>query len=182
MRRSDRPRSRGPVVPRRSAASCQAPTGGRGDGARSTRKRVPSSRSSTGIRSSAEWTRSDGQLGRHRPHREEAVRDRAEGLAQVVAVREAREHDRRERPRPGPPRSTQRCDRLPERRVERRARPADALDPLELVVALAETRAHLGLGLLLRLARAAGGSRSDLAERRDHVPLPARRRSSSARP
>ena len=43
-------------------------------------------------------------------------------------------------------------DRLPQRRLERRAGAAAALDPLEVVVALPEHRAQLRLDLGLRLA------------------------------
>ena len=57
---------------------------------------TPSSRSSTGIRSSAEWIEPRGDLGRHRPQREEPVRDRPERLAQPVRVGEPGDADRRQ--------------------------------------------------------------------------------------
>ena len=58
------------------------------------RKLTPSSRSSTGTRSSAEWIRRAASLGVHHPQREEAVGNRAESLAEPVAVGEARDADR----------------------------------------------------------------------------------------
>ena len=61
------------------------------------RKRsTPSSRSSTAIRSSAEWTSRAASLRIHRLERKEAVRHRVEGLAEVVAVGEPGAERRRE--------------------------------------------------------------------------------------
>ena len=99
-------------------------------------------------------------LGVHRPHREEPVRDRAERLAQPVAVGEPRRRQigtacapgslsRDERPRPRPRAAPPIGERVP---------PAP-LEPLELVVAVAEHRAQRRLDLRLRLARAGSGSR-----------------------
>ena len=61
----------------------------------------------------------------HRAHREEAVRDGAERLAQPVAVGEPGDADGASR-RPGLDLRDERLDRVPERRLERRARPAAA--------------------------------------------------------
>ena len=63
------------------------------------KQRTASSRSSIAARSSAEWTSDPGEERIH-PHRHEAVGDRAERLAHVVAVGEAGVDHRRER-RPG---------------------------------------------------------------------------------
>ena len=80
-----------------------------------------------------------GELGAHRPQREEAVGDRAERLAQPVRVGEPGDADRRQ-PRARLDLGDERLDRRPERRAELRARAALAVAPLELVVALAEPR------------------------------------------
>ena len=83
-----------------------------------------------------------GELHLHRPHREEAVRDRAERLAEPVRVREAGAAERRQLGSrlglldPG-------GDRVPERRVERRARAARALDRLEVVVAASPSSSRM---------------------------------------
>ena len=97
-------------------------------------------------------------LGVHRPHREEAVRDRAERVAHPVAVREAGGADR-DRRRRGLHLAHERRDRVPQRRLRRRARAADRLDPLELVVALAERPRGSAARPPPAPARAAGGSR-----------------------
>ena len=104
-------------------------------------KLTPSSRSSTGIRSSAEWIKPGGELGVHRARREEAVGDGAEGLAEPVAVGEAGHADRR--------RLALRLDLadpagdcVPERSLDRRARAAVRLELLELVVPVTEDAAH----------------------------------------
>ena len=60
-------------------------------------------------------------------------------------------------------------DRVPQRRREGRARSAAALDPLEVVLPLAEHRPHLNLGLSLALPRQQPAVNDDLARRRDHV-------------
>ena len=121
------------------------------------------------------------QLGLHRLQREEAVRDRAERLAEPVRVGEAGAAERRElRARLG--RLDPAGDRVPERRVERRPRPAEALDRLQLVV----RRPRRGpSGRSGRRPRASG--RGGAFGRRSARPSPGsrsgapRRRSSSAR-
>src|SRR5918999_4938025 len=78
-----------------------------------------------------------GDLDVHRARREEAVGDRSECLAEPVAVRETGDadwHGHRARLRLAHPG----IDRLPERRLDRRAGSAVRLEHLELVVPLAE--------------------------------------------
>ena len=106
----------------------------------------------------------------HRPHREEPVDDRAEALAQPVAVREPRHADRHQgRLRIGL--GHEASDRVPQRRLQRRASPATALDPFEVVVAFAENFAQKRLDLGLRLPGQQAAVDHDLAGRRDHVAL-----------
>src|ERR671923_319694 len=110
------------------------------------------------------------ELGLHRSHREEPVGDGPERLAQPMAVREAGEQERddlRLRLLLG----DERLDDVPQRRVERRARPALALDPLEVVVAVPEELADERLDLRLRALRKDPAVDDDLALRRDDVPL-----------
>src|SRR5437588_12974519 len=92
------------------------------------------------------------ELGVHGAHREKPVSDRAERIPQPVAVREAGQADRRQL-RFGLDLLDERGYRVPERRLERRARPALSLDPGEVVVTRAEDIADLRFSLGLRLAR-----------------------------
>ena len=88
----------------------------------------------------------------------------------------------RHRARAGLALGDERLDRVPERRVERRARAALRLEELELVLDVAaEHRADHRLDPVRVLARQQPAVDGDLAERRNHVALVARRRSSSAR-
>src|SRR5687767_15553870 len=109
-----------------------------------------------------------GDLRLHRPHREEAVRDRTEGGADEMAVGEAWEDDRSD-PRPGLLGRDEALDRGPERRVERRAGAADALDPLDLVIVLAQALADCPLGLFLSLSRQKSTITHDFADRGNDV-------------
>ena len=120
------------------------------------------------------------ELRIHVAQREEAVRDGPERVAHPVAVREAAEADRCE-PRLGLRLGHPTRNRVPERPFHRRARPALALEPLELVVALAEELANDLLRLGLRLAGQQPAVDGHLAERRNHVPLLRGGRPSSAR-
>ena len=109
-----------------------------------------------------------GQLGVHRPHGEEAVGDRAEGLAQEVAVGEARRDDRDDAGvRIGL--GDEGLDRLPERRRERRAGAADGLDPLQVVGVLAERSADRRLDVRRASRPEGAGSRRRPRRGRDHV-------------
>src|ERR671936_978598 len=92
------------------------------------------------------------QLGVHRTHREEAVRDGPERVAKPVAVREARDDEGHD-PCGRFQLCDERLDRVPERRLSGRARPALRLDPLEVVVALAEHGPDHGLHVVGGIAR-----------------------------
>src|SRR5438067_5653218 len=78
-----------------------------------------------------------GQIVVHRPGGKEAVGDGTEGLAQPMAVSEPQAADRH---RAGFRLDAfdERLDRAPQRRLDRRARPALALEPLELPIPLPE--------------------------------------------
>src|SRR5438874_10730370 len=77
------------------------------------------------------------QIVVHRPGGEEAVGDGAEGLAQPVTVREPQATDRH-RARFRLDAFDERLDRAPQRRLDRRARPALALEPLQLPIPVPE--------------------------------------------
>src|SRR6188768_4028575 len=110
-----------------------------------------------------------GQLRVHRLHREEAVRDGAERVAYPVAVREPGHADRQNR-RLGLDLRDEALDRVPKRGSELAARSAAALDPIEVVVALAQHLAEDGLDVRLGLAGKQAAVDIDLAAVRDHVP------------
>src|SRR6476646_4465954 len=78
-----------------------------------------------------------GGLRVHRTRREEAIRDRVEGLPQPMRVGEARDADGR-RDRSGFLRLDERLHRVPERAADLRAGAALTLEVDELIVALAE--------------------------------------------
>ena len=106
-----------------------------------------------------------GQLDVHRPQREEPVRGRPERLAQVVAVGEPGAADRRER-RSRLELVDPALERAPERRVERRARPADDLARATRSPSRpGRPRARSGSISAGRLARAAAGSRPSIVQR-----------------
>src|SRR5215210_7434581 len=93
-----------------------------------------------------------GQLRVHRLRREEPVRDGAEGVTQPVAVGEAGHADRQH----GGLRldlADEALDCLPQRSAELGARAAPALDPLEVVLGVAEQLADQRLDLRLGLPR-----------------------------
>ncbi len=111
-----------------------------------------------------------GELAVHRLLREEAVRDGAERLAHPVRVGEAGADERRE--------AGSRLElvdpaleRRPERRLQRRARAAVALEPLELVVARPDRGTHERIDVLGRHARRQPAVDRHDAGRRDHVAL-----------
>ena len=112
----------------------------------------------------------------HRPRREEAVGDRAERLAQPVAVGEADAAEGR-RLRTRLRLLDEFLDRLPHRRVQRRASAAlRLLRPFELVFDItAEDGPNERLDMLRVLARQKPAVDLDVAQTRDDVPLLRRR-------
>ena len=122
-----------------------------------------------------------GEIGRHRARREEAVRDGAERLAEPVAVREAGEQIGN-RAGAGLAGRDERLDRLPERRVQRRARSALRLEELQVVLDVAaEHRAGFRLDVRRVLARQQPAVDGRPRTRPGSRCASARRRSSSAR-
>ena len=106
----------------------------------------------------------------HRAGREEAVCDRPERLTEPVTVREPGDtHGKRPGARLDP--IDERFDRVPQRRLERRARTAVRLQHLELVLAVAEESADELLLLGGRLPREQAAVDRDVADGRHDVPL-----------
>ena len=115
------------------------------------KQRTASSRSSIAARSSAEWTSTPARSGSIRIGHE-AVGDRAERLAHVVAVGEPGVDHRRER-RPGLDLRRELLERAIERRAHGRERAADVLDELELEVDPGQGGSHGPLDLGVRHLR-----------------------------
>ena len=148
------------------------------------RNSTPSSRSSTCVRSSAEWIRRAASsdsivlIGK-KPYATVPNASRS----QCESVKPAQQSGASFAP--GSVSLDPVRDRRPERRVERGARAAPALDRLEVVVAVAEDLAHDRLDVLGRLPGQEPAVDDDLARARDDVPplgrLDHRRRERAAR-